>query len=102
MTTTDVIEVGGAAEVTARVYTYPLGVKTLTDPAQISFEYFEPDGTHVVIPNGDPLIFHDGTGLYRVVVPATDDGVWRGGWIVTGGQSGSASVTWCVMANVFA
>jgi hypothetical protein len=99
--TDDVIEVGGAAEVTGRFFTYPLGVKTLTDPPLVSFEYYDPNGAHTVLPPGDALIFHDGVGLYRTVVPATDDGVWRGRWLVTGGSSGSGSVTWCVMANVF-
>ena len=101
-TVLDPIEVGGAAEVIGRFYTYPLGVKTLTDPPAVSFEYYKPDQSHVVIPAGDPLILHDGTGLYRTIVPADDDGVWRGRWIVSGGATGAQSVTWCVAASVFA
>lgn len=97
----DVIEVGGAAEIVGRFYTYPLGVKTLTDPPQVSFEYIEPDGTPVTIPDGDAAILHDATGKYRVIIAATDDGVWRGRWVASGGVSGSQSVTWCVAANAF-
>jgi hypothetical protein len=98
----DDIEIGGAAEIVGRFFTYPAGVKTLTNPPAVSFEYFKPDGSHIVLPPGDALIFHDGTGIYRTVVPADDDGVWRGRWIVSGGVTGAQSVTWCVLASAFA
>ena len=100
-TVLDPIEVGGAAEIIGRFYTYPGGVKTLTNPPALSFEYIEPDGTPVTVPNGDPAILHDGTGLYRIIIAASDDGVWRGRWVVSGGASGAQSVTWCVLASAF-
>lgn len=96
------IEIGGAALVTGRFYAYPLGVKTLTDPSTLELEIMLPDGTTYTWVEGvDAEIVHLDDGLYQALVPATDDGVWRGRWVATGDVVGAKSFTWCVRSSAF-
>lgn len=99
----DDIEVGGAALITARFYSYPLGVKTLTDPSDVFLDWIEPDGTTTGSWQFgvDVEVIKDAVGVYHAVLPATSDGIWRARFRGTGAVVAAQSVTFCVLASAW-